>query len=134
MTKRKAFWLASATVGITAVVIWGILFYAAGWRMDEWQVNAFIILATIVLFTPLVYRTYLNRTTANKPTRVDYLKRAIVCGCLSIGYLILGLIHPQYGRGSLWNWMMPALWFLGAVYNLVRASKAEKSGYRPYEY
>jgi hypothetical protein len=133
MTKQKAFWLTLATVGIPSVLIWGTLLYVTGWRMDEWSLYALVIVATVILFSPFVYRSYLNRSI-QKPTRDDYLKRAIISGCLTVAYLVLDLMHPQYGRGSLANWMMPALWFLGTVYNLIRASKAEKTSYVPHEY
>ncbi|HEY2394143.1 MAG TPA: hypothetical protein VGK22_23425 [Candidatus Angelobacter sp.] len=133
MTKQKTFWHALATLVIPPILIWGTLLYVIGMRANDWIFYAGFILGTIVFLTPLVYCNYKNRTSSQKPTRDDYLQRALVTSCFAVAYSILAFLHPGYPGKAYRNWIMPIAWFVIAAIHLWRASKAEKTRYIPNE-
>lgn len=129
MTSRKAFWLTLATVGIPSILIWGFLLYKIGPQADEFPLYLLFILLPSFFLAPIVRRRYMNGPAQKILTRDGYLKRAIFSTCLAIIYTISSLMDSQTGWRHLMNWGVAAVWALGSMDSLRRASKAEKTKY-----
>ena|ERR1700742_1307911 len=133
MTKQKAFWQAAVNVGVPSIFIWGFLFFKAGFRTDELLFYILFVFVPACFLIPLLYRRYLKSSEQKQRTKDDYLKSAILTGCLALVYLVDACMDPQPGWHGVLHWMNTVAWSAITAAHLWNASKAEKTRYIPNE-
>jgi hypothetical protein len=100
MPAEKAFWHATFTVGIAALIVAGFLLYLVGPHAEEWPAFVVVILVPAILLFPLVYHRY-QRGPQPQPTPRQHRKSAILFGWVSAAaWLAIALDHLRRARQS----------------------------------
>jgi peptidoglycan/LPS O-acetylase OafA/YrhL len=125
MPAEKAFWHATFTVGIAALIVAGFLLYLVGPHAEEWPAFVVVILVPAILLFPLVYHRY-QRGPQPQPTPRQHRKSAILFGCVATVYIFATIAEHKTGWRSRLGWVSAAAWLAIALDHLRRARQSKQ--------
>jgi hypothetical protein len=133
MYKTEAFLRTVFFLGTILFISWIIQGHSAEYGLSIRPLYQILVVLFVVALSPLVYKLSLKHLLKNQYTRDDYLKDAVVSGCLALGFIFFAALNVDGHRTLAGRWLAPAVWTIATPVSLFMASKTEKTRYIPNE-
>jgi hypothetical protein len=133
MYKTEAFLRTVFFTGTILFILWIIQGHSAQYGLVIRPLYQVLVVLLVVALSPLVYKLSLIDLLKKQYTRDDYLKDAIVSGCLALGFIFFAALNVDGHRTVAGRWLVPAIWTITTVISSLMAFKAKKTRYIPNE-
>lgn len=125
MPPEEAFWRALVVAGTINLVVWSVILYLIGPKIDEWSLYLFFFSLSFLLTLLGVYRGYSNKNALTKKTPGRSIGSAVFWGLLGALWIVLALLDRRSSWDAVASLTLATVYFVKAANDLRKRAQPE---------